>query len=80
MGRINSEAIPPKMCFLGWNGLAYQTGYVAARLRELQEEMRAEKRYDISDRLRGLHILLDNALGYMGVYYTEASPAEDGTK
>ncbi len=80
MGRINSEVIPPAMLFHGWNMLGHNAGYVAARLREMQEEMRAELRYDLSDRLRDLHQKLNDALSYVGIQYVDLPPDDGRTK
>lgn len=66
--RVNTDNIPPHMCFIGWNAVAYEHAHMMEFLKLLQEKMREEKRYDIADAIRE-ELKNVTALEYVGVSY-----------
>ena len=70
-GRINSEVLSAFESHRGVNKVCWTAGHTAARLREIQQEMRAVKNYELADRLRTLADDLDNANDYLMVKYRE---------
>ena len=75
-GKINSDVIPPRMVFHGWNKVAFEAGIAVHELRKMQEKFRAMQEYKTADRLRAIADELNYALEYVGVEFVPFAKEE----
>jgi hypothetical protein len=63
--RIESERLRPDECGRGWNKVVHRAAQTVEELRDYQQRLRSEERYEEADHVREMWVSLEGALNFM---------------